>query len=188
MSAEPKGPAVQVVDRRFWVRDEAAIEQAKVLEKKYPSFVEELKARTERAEETLKEKVAQLDVENAAFRARMQQEIERRVEADRARTVGEFLEILDNLEKALASHSDPSALRRGLELTVELFLKKLAAQGFEPIRPIGQPFDPATSEALSVESVQTEAQDNTVLEVLTTGFILNGKLVRPAQVRVGRKP
>lgn len=187
MSTQSKDPGLHVVDRRFWVRDEAAIEQAKVLEKKYPSFVEELRARTERAEEALKEKVAQLDVENAAFRARMQQEIERRVEADRARTVGEFLEILDNLEKALASNSDALTLRKGLELTIELFLKKLAAQGFEPIRPIGQPFDPATSEALSVESVQEEAQDNTVLEVLTTGYRLNGKLVRPAQVRVGKK-
>ncbi|MCZ6485663.1 MAG: hypothetical protein O6826_08200 [Acidobacteria bacterium] len=47
----------QVTDRRFWVQDKAAIDKASIPAKKYPTLVEELKMRTELAEQKLKENV-----------------------------------------------------------------------------------------------------------------------------------
>lgn len=179
---------VSVTDKRFWAKDESLLERAPAPEKKYPSFVEELKARTERAEQALKEKLAQLERENAAFRARSQHEVERRVESERARLVGDFLQIYDNLEKALQTRADPEDLRTGLQLTADVFLTKLKNLGLEIVDPLGKQFDPASSEALLATPVDNDSDDDKVLEVVSKGFSLNGKLIRPAKVRVGKRP
>ena len=61
-----ENPKIRVVDRRFSAQAEALVEEASKSEKKYPTIVEELKARTELAEQKLKEKLKQLDEENDA--------------------------------------------------------------------------------------------------------------------------
>ena len=53
-------PRVRVTDRRFWVQDESLEEGASKPERRYPTMVEELKARTELAEQKLKEKLKKL--------------------------------------------------------------------------------------------------------------------------------
>ena len=67
------------MDRRFWVEDETAVEKATVSGTKYPSFVEELKARTEASEMKLKERLEQIDLENSAFRQRLNKDLDRQV-------------------------------------------------------------------------------------------------------------
>ncbi|MEE8121396.1 MAG: hypothetical protein V3T55_07690, partial [Anaerolineales bacterium] len=83
MEERKKESPIQVTDRRFWVQDKAAIDNASIPARRYPTLVEELKMRTELAEQKLKEKVAKLDEENEAFRLRLTKDLERRLASEK---------------------------------------------------------------------------------------------------------
>lgn len=125
----------QVADKRFWVQDEELVERAEIPERKYPSYVEELRKRTELAEQKLKEKIKQLEEDNEAFRERLRREMERRLDREKQGMLRGFLEVLDNLERALSAAEDPAGLKAGVKLNLELFLTQLKANGVEAIDP-----------------------------------------------------
>lgn len=177
---------IRVDDRRFWANDEDALDRAPIPEKKYPSFIEELKSRTELAEQRLKDKVRKLDEENEAFRERLTREMEKRLEREKQKVLLGFLEVVDNLERALLLSADVSSLKEGLRLNIELFLGQLKAHGVEPIDPIQQPFDPNEAEAVGVVAVDQPDLDQRVVEVVQKGYRLGDQLIRPARVRVGQ--
>jgi molecular chaperone GrpE len=181
---ETKG--FQVEDRRFWVNDEEALDRAPIPEKKYPSYIEELKSRTELAEQRLKDKMRKLDEENEAFRERLTRDMERRLEREKQTVLLGFLEVVDNLERALMASADLVSLKDGLRLNIDLFLSRLKAHGVEPIDPINEPFDPHEAEAVGVVAVDKPDLDHRVVEVVQKGYRLGDQLVRPARVRVGQ--
>lgn len=179
---------LQVHDRRFWVQDESAEEKASVPERQYPSLVEELKARTELAEQKLREKIANLDEENEAFRIRLSKEMERRLEQEKLELFSEFLELIDNFERALKADQDTldlEALKEGVQLNLELFLSKLKALGIESMDLLHKPFDPHEAEAVGVVAVDDPALDQHVVEIVRRGFRWGEKILRPARVRTG---
>jgi len=181
--------AFQVSDKRFWVQDESIIDRANVPESKYPSFVEELKARTEAAEKKLRERIEQLDKENAAYRERLDRMVETRIDRIKAELLHEYLEVADNLERALeaaATADSFQALREGVSLNLGLLLTKLRGAGVEPIETLHAPFDPAHAEAVGVVPVDNPEQDGMVLEELQRGYRINDQVLRPARVRVGK--
>ena len=160
-------------DRRFWVLDESAEDKASMPTRKYPSLVEELKARTELAEQKLKEKIEKLDQENEAFRVRLSKDMDRRMEQEKLELFSNFLELIDNLERALkAAHQNPSfeALEEGVLLNLELFLSKLKSLGIEPMELLHQPFDPHEAEAVGVVAVDDPNLDQHVVEIVQRGF------------------
>ncbi len=180
---------LQVNDRRFWVQDESAEEKASMPTRKYPSLVEELKARTELAEQKLKEKIEQLDQENEAFRVRLSKDMDRRMEQEKLELFSNFLELIDNLERALkAAHQNLSfeALEEGVQLNLELFLSKLKSLGIEPMELLHQPFDPHEAEAVGVGAVDDPDLDQHVVEVVQRGFRWGEQVLRPARVRTGQ--
>lgn len=180
----------QITDRRFWVEDETAVDKASVAEPKYPSFVEELKARTEASEMKLEERLKQVDLEYSAFRQRLSRDLDRQVKGERAGLLCDILEVVDNLERAVESgknKSDFEALLGGVELIHEQLIKKLSSANVEAIENKGQPFDPEEAEALGVVQVEEPELDQTVLEIVKKGYRLNdGKVLRPALVMVGQ--
>jgi len=180
----------QITDRRFWVEDETAVDKASVAEPKYPSFVEELKARTEASEMKLEERLKQVDLEYSAFRQRLSKELDRQVKGEKAGLLCDILEVVDNLERAVESgknKSDFEALLGGVELIHEQLIKKLSSANVEAIENKGQPFDPEEAEALGVVQVEEPELDQTVLEIVKKGYRLNdGKVLRPALVMVGQ--
>lgn len=194
MDANKPQPGFQVTDRRFWVKDESVIEQASAPQPRYPSFVEELKARTELAERKLKERIKQLEEENEAFRARLNREMEKRLEQEKLQVFRDLLEVVDNLERALEAAQDGRSkpeerlqgLVEGVQLNLELFLARLKAAGIEPLEVLNQPFDPHESEAVGVREVQDPNLDQHVVEVVQKGFRCGDQLLRPARVRVGQ--
>ncbi len=188
-TGDPEGSTFQVTDRRFWVSDENMIGRAQPPERKFPSFIEELKARTELAETRLKEKLESLERDNDALRNRLQQETERRLEREKLSLVRTFLEVADNFERALEATVESDnfpALREGVELNLQLFLQKLELLGLEPIEPMGEEFDPEVAEAVALVPVQDSAQDQKVISVVQRGYRRGENLIRPAQVHVGR--
>ncbi len=180
---------IQVNDRRFWVQDESAEDKASVPTKQYPSLVEELKARTELAEQKLREKIEQLDQENEAFRLRLSKDMDRRMEQEKLELVSNFLELIDNLERALkAAHQTLSfeTLKEGVQLNLDLFLSKLKSLGIEPMELLHQPFDPHEAEAVGVVAVDDPDLDQQIVEVVQRGFRWGEQVLRPARVRIGQ--
>ncbi len=180
---------LQVNDRRFWVLDESAEDKASMPTRKYPSLVEELKARTELAERKLREKIETLDQENEAFRVRLSKDMDRRMEQEKLELFSNFLELIDNLERALkAAHQNPSfeALEEGVLLNLELFLSKLKSLGIEPMELLHQPFDPHEAEAVGVVAVDDPNLDQHVVEIVERGFRRGEQVLRPARVRTGQ--
>ncbi|HIG89193.1 MAG TPA: nucleotide exchange factor GrpE, partial [Candidatus Thioglobus sp.] len=71
----------------------------------------------------------------------------------------------------------------GLEMTDKVFLSTLEKFGVEMISPTNQTFNPEFHEAVTMVPMP-DKESNSVLEVVQTGFTLNGRLVRPAMVVV----
>ncbi len=179
----------QVADRRFWVEEDNALDQAVVPSKRYPSYVEELKARTELAEQKLREKIQQLDKENKAFRNRITKEMKKLLEQDKLSLFRELLDVIDNLERALqATETTPKLeiLQEGVKLNLELFLSKLKSLGVEPIDVANKPFSPHEAEAVEIMDVEDPNLDQQVAEVLQQGYRYSDHLIRPARVRVNQ--
>ena len=129
----------------------------------------------------------QADFENA--RKRMERERSEDSRRITAHTIERFLPILDAFERALAAHKEPAfeEYRKGFELIQRQFLDTLKRLGAERIEPLGKPFDPHLHQAIErVDS--TDHEDGTVLEVFQPGYLLHGKIIRPATVRVAVHP
>lgn len=131
--------------------------------------------------------VAELD----NVRKRAQRDIEAANRYGLEKFVGEMLPVHDSLELAVQSAQqsevDASSLKQGQEATLKLLDKALEKLGVNPVRPIGEPFDPARHEAMLARESAT-AEPDTVLQVVQTGYELNGRLLRPARVIVSKAP
>ena len=111
-----------------------------------------------------------------------------------AELIKKLLPILDHLEQALAGISEQehmSGWARGVELAVKEFNQVLQSEGLEEIVTEGF-FDPSLHEAVDVQEMPPsldssgEPKDNKILKVVKKGYTLNGKILRPAGVVVGR--
>jgi molecular chaperone GrpE len=89
-----------------------------------------------------------------------------------------LLPILDTL--VLANQHDQS---EGLKVSINQFLDTLKAEGVTKIKTVGEEFDPHLMECVVTE----EGEDNKVLEELRSGYIMYDRVLRPAQVKVGKK-
>ena len=105
--------------------------------------------------------------------------------------VRELLQVRDSLELGNAAAREPEAdvakLREGTELTLKLLGDVMAKFGVERIQPEGEPFNPEYHQAMSMQP-RADVPPNTVTAVIQSGYILNGRLVRPALVMVSREP
>jgi molecular chaperone GrpE len=98
-----------------------------------------------------------------------------------------LLEVLDDFELALMSATDQPDFDRflkGVELVYAKLVDALKAEGLERMQAEGTPFDPALHEAL-MQTGDGEG-DPVVADVLRPGYMLKGRVLRPAGVRVER--
>lgn len=126
--------------------------------------------------------------ENEGYRDRLTRNLERRFEQRRERLLLKFIEILDNLDRALEAAEttytgDP--MIQGLILVRTQLLQTLKDEGLEWIPVLGLPFDPNTSEAMGTRPVEEPEHHHLVVKDMLRGYRLNGRLVRPARVVVG---
>lgn len=183
-----------ISDRRHWARRQRGDELEEPAEpgERLPTYVEELKAEAEEKDATLKEYIAsykKVKEEMEAARARLAQDMERRLERDKQEFFAGFLPVLDNMERAIATgenHQDYEGLLKGIIMVRDLFLQRFQSEGIERIASVGEPFDPAIHEAMDVVAVEAADQDNKVVEELCPGYLYRDHLLRAAQVRVGR--
>jgi molecular chaperone GrpE len=105
--------------------------------------------------------------------------------------VRELLQVRDSLELGHDAASDDGAdvekLREGTELTLKLLTDVMGKFGVEQIHPDGEPFNPELHQAMTMQP-RGDVPPNTVVSVVQKGYLLNGRLVRPALVIVSRAP
>ena len=180
----------QVIDKRQFLNIDT-IDKENIGEEKprYPSYVEELMARMAETERRFQEKKQQIDDDISRTKARLESDFERRLLLEKQKIILPFLEVMDNLRRALDAASQTGTIEHlleGVQMTANLFHSKLQAMGVEAIAALNQPFDPNLEQAIGTVKVQDAASDGIVVEEVQSGYCLNGQLLRPAQVRVGR--
>ncbi|MCU0241926.1 MAG: nucleotide exchange factor GrpE [Vicinamibacteria bacterium] len=126
--------------------------------------------------------------EAEGIRERAARNIERRFEQRRERLVLKFIDILDNLDRALNASENSGAndaLVQGLILVRSQLLQTLQGEGLERIHVLGLPFDPSAAEGVETKVVEDPSYHHVVIKELQRGYRLNNRVVRPARVIVG---
>ena len=131
---------------------------------------------------------SQAEVQN--MRRRCEQDVERAHKFALEKFSSDLLPVMDNLERALqavpnAEDESVSSLYEGVELTLKGFLETLTKYSLEQLDPEGEPFDPQQHEAMSMVE-NDDVEPNTVLTVVQKGYVLNGRVIRPAMVMVSK--
>lgn len=131
-------------------------------------------------------KYLQADFEN--YRKRMEKEKGEIVNREKTRLITKLLVVLDELELAIKNGKnaeEKDILLEGVDMVFNKFQKLLCEEGLCEIEALGKPFNPQLHEASLI--VQTEDHpNNTVIEEMRKGFMLNGKVVRPSTVKVAK--
>jgi len=158
-------------------------DKAKEMELLEKSLEEEKK----RAEDYLNRlKYLQADFEN--YRKRMEKEKGEIVNREKMRLITRLLVVLDELELAIKNGKDAEEkdiLVEGVEMVFNKFQKLLCEEGLCEIEALGKTFNPELHEASLM--VQTDDHpNNTVIEEVRKGFMLNGRVVRPSTVKVAK--
>ena len=129
----------------------------------------------------------QAEFEN--YKKRMDREKSDFMQFASADLIKELLNTLDSFELALknaAAQTEGQNMLRGFELIHKQIQDTLARFGLKPIEAKGKTFDPHFHQAVSTQATD-EIEDNTVIEEMRKGYLLNGRLLRPAMVSVATK-
>ncbi|WP_374089323.1 nucleotide exchange factor GrpE [Methylomicrobium lacus] len=102
-----------------------------------------------------------------------------------------LLPVLDSLvlglQAATGDSPEVQKFREGSELTLKQFEAVFDKFNIEAIDPLGQPFNAEQHQAMMVQEIEGAAP-NTVVNVFQKGYLLNGRLLRPAMVVVAKAP
>jgi molecular chaperone GrpE len=182
----------QVIDKRPFANfDLDTLDLTAVSDEKprYPTYVEELKARMAETERQFQEKKKQIDDEIARTKTRLEADFVRKLDLEKQKIILPFLEVLDNLQRAVQAATQAGTIEHlldGVQLTIGMFLTKLQSIGVEPVPALDQPFDPNLEQAIGTVQVPDSNRDGWVVEELQRGYRMGEQLIRPAMVRVGR--
>ena len=168
-------------DTKAEEKDEVGAEE--VLSKKIAELEDEIKS--------LKEDELRYRAETENYRKRLLKDKENAVRFANESLIKDLLDPLDNFSRALDAadkSEDFKALKDGISMVESQLMSILKNNwGLEVIDKSGVPFDPEEHEACLMEEVDGLDED-TVTMMLQKGYKLNGRVIRPAKVKVGRSP
>ncbi len=140
--------------------------------------------------EALRDRLLRLQAEFDNYRKRQQREREQVQRQAKERLLQEVPGILDNLERALkhaeTADAAPGSLAQGVELVARQIQELLGRFGAVPIVSLGASFDPHLHEAMARVETAGDPPDGTVVEEFRRGYLLDGKVLRPALVAVAK--
>jgi len=181
---------LKVTDRRWWARTEESSAAATGEEPKLkPTYIEELEARIAAKDAELQQLLSKYRSASDEFdsaRARLRKEVTKDVERGRRSMLVAFLEVLDNLDRALtaaAGRTDDPVIQ-GVSLVRQQFLTTLEGLGVRRNDSLGRPFDPAQQEAVATMPASAESPAGTVVGIVRPGYVIGDEVLRPAQVAV----
>lgn len=172
---------------KWQTMDEASEHEHDAAEVAEDSVLEEDMDETTLALKEAKDQALRLQAEMQNLRARSEREIQNAHKYATGKLLKDLLPTVDSMMRGLEQKdADATALREGLNLTLDMLEKVLEKNGVETISPeVGDAFDPVHHEAMSMVPSE-EAESNTIIQVLQKGYQLNGRVVRAAMVIVAQ--
>ena len=136
-----------------------------------------------------KVKLAQAEVVN--YRKRKDEETQNMLKFANQDLITELINVADNFERAIKLDDNDltdelSKFLDGFKMMYANLMEILKKFGVEEINRVGEVFDPNLEQALMTDSID-EMEDDVVIEVLLKGYKLNGRVIRPASVKVNSK-
>ena len=98
--------------------------------------------------------------------------------------IAEVVNVLDSFDLALG-HEMPKDVEKGVVMIRSQLEDILRRHGLEVVQPLGEKFDPAYHESLG--EAESESPEGAVVEVLQPGYLLQGKVLRPARVKISKR-
>ena len=121
------------------------------------------------------------DLENQ--RRRNEKQVEDAHKFAAKKFIEELLPVADSMEMGLAAEGDVEQIKEGVALTKKVFDTAMEKFGLEAVDPLGEKFDPDLHQAMAMQPSE-EYEEGHVSAVMQKGYVLNGRLVRPAMVMV----
>lgn len=133
------------------------------------------------------DQLQRLQADFSNYRRRMVHERSLAAERGKEELLMALLPVIGNLRLALQhADQDANAVREGVQMIWQQCEDFMRQQGVEQIATVGEPFDPALHEALTMAPATDETPANTIVAEVNAGYTLNGQLLRAAQVVVAQ--
>jgi molecular chaperone GrpE len=182
----------RVVDRRFSKLDESEIGDGSQETEQKPEYVAQLERALADKESRLQKIAASHENSVSDFqgaRDRIKGEALKDVERGRRSLIVDFLDIIDNLDRAIEATGqtgDLNTLLDGVKMVRDMFLGKLEALGIQRVDAMGHHFDPAMHKAVTVVPADDPSNDGQIVGVIQEGYLMGEDIIRPASVAVAR--
>lgn len=183
--ANIENPAVETE-----VSAEAELLEASSADETIAQLQKELEQANQKAQENW-DKVLRIQAEMENLKRRTQKDLDDARKYAIERFAKELITVVDSLELGLQAitgdNPEVQKFREGSELTLKQFEAAFAKVNIEAVNPLGQPFNPEHHQAMAMQP-SAEVVPNSVLTVFQKGYLLNGRLLRPAMVIVAKAP
>jgi molecular chaperone GrpE len=155
-----------------------------VEEEEGPSELEQAQQEAKEA----RDEMLRMRAETDNLRKRLQKEKLDSVQFANERLFKQLIPIFENLDRALkAPDTNVESLKEGVQLTSDQALALFKKENLEPIKAVGEPFDPSIHEVLS-QMESPDHEENTVIEEFSKGYTMNGRVLIPSRVVITKKP
>lgn len=137
----------------------------------------------------LNDKYIRLVAEFDNYRKRVMREKAELIKNGGEKVVTAILPVLDDMERAeqtMDKAEDVNAVKEGVTLIIEKFMKLLKHEGLEKIEAVGQDFNTDFHEAIAMVPGQPDEMKGKVLDCVMNGYTLNEKVIRHAKVAVAQ--
>ncbi len=150
--------------------------------------IQELITKAEAVEQA-QEKLIRVQADFENHRKRLVREKEEFLKFANVGLLEELIPVLDNFDLALLharQDHDPKHIVQGVTMIRKMFGDLLKRQGVETIEPLNEKFDPHKHEAVAFEETD-DKEEGIIVTVIQAGYLLHGRLIRPAKVRITKK-
>lgn len=135
-----------------------------------------------------RDEMLRMRAETDNLRKRLQREKQDCVQFANERLIKQLIPIFENLDRALkAPDTNVDSLKEGVKLTSDQAHALFKKENVEPIKAVGEPFDPSIHEVLS-QMESNDHDENTVIEEYSKGYRMNGRVLLPSRVVTSKKP
>ena len=169
-----------------------SIDESEVIEEA-PTVLDPIEALEKNLKETKdeldkhKDKFVRLQAETDNFRKRLSREKEEFSQYANERLFKALIPIFDNFERALeAPSNDAKSLKEGLDMILKQFSSFLEKEKVEPLKAIGEKFNPTFHEVLTSEE-SVDHEEGIIISQFVKGYTINSRVLRPSQVVISKK-
>lgn len=133
----------------------------------------------------LTDSLQRLQAEFENYKKRVEKEKHELVNYSKADMIFKLLPFLDTFEMALQNSKDQEKFKKGIEMVYAQLYSLLETEGLQPIKSVGEKFDPFKHEVLL--KVESDKEEDTILEDIQKGYMLFDRVLRPSKVKVSKK-